>query len=117
MTMPTDLSIIDLATINAAHQVIISSIRNKVCEWEQQSCDAAADGCLANALMLEQWAFAADLLATTVSSEFNNFFCQSITARFGDLNASNHRSATDQVLDAISLEVASAQEAPELVPV
>jgi hypothetical protein len=50
---------------------------------------------------LEQWAFATDQNATTVSSEFNNFFYQSITARFGNLNASNHRSASDQVMDAI----------------
>jgi hypothetical protein len=34
---------------------------------------------------------------------------------FGDLTAISHRSAADQVLDAVAIEVAAAQEAPELV--
>ena len=42
--MPNDLSTIDLATINATQQVIVSTIRDKVCQWEQESSDAAADG-------------------------------------------------------------------------
>jgi len=113
--MPTDLSTIDLATINAAQQVIVSSIRDKVCQWEQESSDAAAEGRLSNALMLEQWAFAAELLATTVSSEFSALFSQALSARFGDLTTTTHRSSADQVLDAFALEVAAAQEAPELV--
>ena len=40
--MPTDLSTIDLATINAAHGVIVAALRNKVCQWEQESSAAAA---------------------------------------------------------------------------
>jgi len=107
--MPTDLSTIDLATINATQQVIVSTIRDKVCQWEQESCDAAADGNLSTAVMVKHWAFAADLLATTVSSEFTNLFCQSVTARFGDLSATTHRSVGDQLLDALTLEVAAAQ--------
>jgi hypothetical protein len=113
--MPTDLTAIDLATLNAAQQVIVSTIRDKVCQWEQDSADAAAGGNLNAAVMVKHWAFAADLLATTVSSEFSTLFCQSITARFGDLTATTHRSTADQVLDAIALEVAAAQETPELV--
>lgn len=65
--------------------------------------------------MIQHWAFAADLLATTVSSEFTNLFCQSITAHFGDLSATTHRSAADQVLDAVAVEVAAAQETPKPV--
>jgi len=42
--MPTDLSTIDLATINAAHGVIVAALRNKVCQWEQESSAAAAAG-------------------------------------------------------------------------
>ena len=115
--MPTDLSTIDLATINAAHQVIVSALRNKVCQWEQESSDAAAAGRLTNALMLEHWAFAADLLATTVSSEFTLLFSQALTARFGNLTATAHRSTTDQLLDAVALEVVATQAEPELVAV
>jgi len=113
--MPTDLSTIDLATLNAAQQVIVSAIRDKVCQWEQDSADAAADGNLNAAVMIKHWAFAAELLATTVSSEFSTLFCQSITARIGDLSATTHRSTADQVLDALTLEIATAQKAPELV--
>ena len=77
--------------------------------------DAAADGRLSSALMLEHWAFAADLLTSTVSAEISVLFAQALGARFGDLTSTTHRSAADQVLDAIALEVASAQGEP-LVP-
>jgi hypothetical protein len=113
--MPIDLSTIDLATINAAHQLIVAALRDQCCQWEQQSSDAAADGNLASALMIQHWAFAADLLSTTVSTEFSNLFAQAVTTRFGVLPTTTHRSSADQVLDAIAVEVAVAQMAPELV--
>jgi len=113
--VPADLSTIDTATINAALQVIIAALRNQVCQWEQDSADAAAGGNLSTAVMVKHWAFAADVLATTVSSEFSGLFAQAFTACFGDLSATTHRSVADQVLDAVALEVAAAQEAPELV--
>jgi hypothetical protein len=112
--MPTDLSTIDLATINAAQGVIVAAIRNQCCQWEQDSADAVADGRLSNAVMVQHWALAADILASKVSSEFNTLFIRSLDARFGDLTTP-HRSTTDQVMHAIPLEVAAAQEAPELV--
>ncbi len=115
--MPTDLSTIDLATINAAQGVIVAAIRNQCCQWEQESSDAVADGRLSNAVMVQHWAFAADIIASKVSSEFNTLFIRSLDARFGDLTSSTHRSAANQVVDAIALEVAAAQEAPELVAV
>jgi len=113
--MPTNLSTIDLATINAAQGVIVAAIRNQCCQWEQDSADAAAGGNLSAASMIQHWAFAADLLSTTISTEFTNLFSQALTARFGDLTPTSHRSAADQVVDAIALEVAAAQEVPELV--
>jgi hypothetical protein len=113
--MPTDLSTIDLATINAAQGVIVAAIRNQCCQWEQESSDAVADGRLSNAVMVQHWAFAADILASKVSSEFSALFIRSLDARFGDLTSTPHRSVADQVVDAIALEVAAAQETPELV--
>jgi len=115
--MPTDLSSIDLATINAAQGVIVAAIRNQCCQWEQESSDAVADGRLSNAVMVQHWAFAADLLSTTISTEFTNLFSKALNARFGDLTATTHRSVADQVLDAVALEVAASQEVPELVAV
>jgi len=114
--MPTDLSSIDLATINAAQGVIVAAIRNQCCQWEQESSDAIADGRLSNAVMVQHWAFAADILASKVSSVFSTLFIGSLDARLGDLSATPHRSVADQILDAVALEVASAQEAPELAP-
>ena len=49
--MPSDLRSIDLATLNIAREVIVASLRNHVCQWEQQSSDAVADGRLSNAVM------------------------------------------------------------------
>ena len=110
--MPTDLSVIDLATLNAAQGVIVAAIRNQCCQWEQQSADAAADSRLSNALMLEHWAFAADLLAGVVSTEFSTLFSQALDARF---HLSSTRSMGDQLLDALAIEVASAQSETEAV--
>ncbi len=110
--MHSDHSTLDLATINAAQGVIVAAIRQRCCQWEQDSADAAADGRLVNALMLEHWAFAANLLASVVSSEFSALFGQALDAR---LTWSSTRSFGNQLLDALTLEVAAAQEAP-LVP-
>jgi len=109
--MPSDLSTIDLATLNVAREVIVAALRNHVCQWEQQSVDAAADGRLSNAVMLEHWAFAAEFLATTASTEISALFAQVFDARFEVISKGNQ----DSVLDALALEVASAQEEPELV--
>jgi len=111
--MPTDLTAIDLATLNAVQGVIVAALRNQCCQWEQESSDAAAAGRLSNALMLEHWAFAADVLAFKVSSEFTALFSQALDARMNW--SSTIRSVEDQMLDALTLEVAAAQEAP-LVP-
>ncbi len=111
--MPSDLRSIDLATLSAAQVSIVAAIRNHSCQWEQQSTDAAADGRLSNALMLEHWAFAADLLSSVVSSEFSKLFGTALDARMG--GASICRSAEDQALDALALEVAAAQEEPALI--
>jgi len=104
--MPTDLTAIDLATLNAVQGVIVSALRNQCCQWEQQSSDAVADGRLSSALMLENWAFAADLLAGVVSTEVSSLFSQAVDAR---MNWSSTRSVGDQLLDALTLEVAAAQ--------
>ena len=111
--MPTDLSAIDLATLNAAQGVIVAALRDQCCQWEQDSIDAVADGRLSNALMLEHWAFAADLLASKVGSEFSTLLSQSLDARLNWSSAT--RSVGDQLLDALTLEVAAAQSEP-LVP-
>ena len=53
--MISDLATIDLATLNTVREVIVSAVRNHVCQWEQQSSDAVADGRLSNAVMLQNW--------------------------------------------------------------
>jgi hypothetical protein len=40
--------------------------------------------------MFNDWAFAADILATTVSTEFSVLFSQTLTTRFGDLTNARH---------------------------
>ena len=114
--MPSDLRSIDLATLNIAREVIVASLRNHVCTWEQQSADAVADGRLSNAVMLQNWSFAGELLAGVVSAEISALFSKSLNARFGDLSTTSHRSVADLMRDAVALEVASSQEAPELAP-
>ena len=110
--MPTDLSSIDLATISAAQGVIVAAIRHQCCQWDQECADAVADGRLSNALMLEHWAFAADLLASVVSTEFSRLFGQALDARANWSKST--RSAGDHLRDALTLEVAAAQSEPLL---
>ena len=107
--MPSDLSTLDLATLSAAESAIVATIRSKCCQWEQDSADANAAGNLSAALLLKHWADAADLLAFIVTTEFSGFFGEVLNARFG---ISAHRTPQDLVLDALALEVASAQEEP-----
>ena len=91
----------------------MSLFGNQCCQWKQQSSDAAADGRLSSALMLEHWAFAAELLAGTISTEISTLFDQALDAR---LNwGTTTRSVGDQLLDALTVEIASAQSEP-LVP-
>jgi hypothetical protein len=108
--MPSTISTLDLATINAAQVVIVAAIRNQCCQWEQDSSDAAADGRLSNALMFKDWAFAADILATTMSSELTGLFVRTLDAQFGVCSK-----APNQVRDALAIEVVSQQSEP-LVP-
>ena len=114
--MPSDFRSIDLATLNIAREVVVSALRNHVCQWEQQSSDAVAEGRLSNAVMLQNWSFAGELLVGVVSTEISGLFSKSLNARLGDLSVTSHRSVADQILDAVALEVASAQEVPELAP-
>ncbi len=109
--MPSDPSALDLATINAVQSVIVASIR---CQWEQESADAVGDGRLSNALMLEHWSFAADLLAHQVTSTFTALFAQALDAQLK--RDTTTRSIQDQLLDAMTLEVVAAQsEAVEVL--
>ena len=108
--MSTDLTALDLATINTAQSAVVASIRHQCCQWEQESADAIGDGRLSNALMLEHWAFAADLLAQQVSSTFTTLFAQTLDAQLN--RGTTARSIQDQLLDAMTLEVVAAQSEP-----
>jgi hypothetical protein len=105
----TTLSAIDLATLSTVQGVIVSAIRQQCCQWEQESIDAVADGRLSNALMLEHWAFAADLLASAVSTEFTALFAKALNAQ---INGNSTRSVQEQMLDAMALEVLATQSEP-----
>ena len=108
--MPSDLSTLDLATINAAQGVIVAALRDQCCQWEQDSADAIADGRLSNAVMVQHWAFAADLLASKVSGEFAALFGRALDVR---LNwTSTTRAVEEQMLDALAIEVTSQQCEP-----
>jgi hypothetical protein len=63
--------------------------------------------------MVQNWAFAADILASKVSSEFNTLFIRSLDARINWGNTA--RSVEEQMLDVLALEVSAAQTEP-LVP-
>ncbi len=63
---------LDLPTITAATRVVVEAMQSSVCEWEEKSLDAAHDGNLSSALMYQNWAFAADLMAKTAATKLTN---------------------------------------------
>ena len=105
----SELSSLDLATLTAAESVVVDAIRSMSCQWEQESADAATEGNLSAALVYKQWADASDIVIITVLTEFSKFFGEAVRARLG---GNDSRSAQDQLLDALALEVASAQPEP-----
>jgi len=115
--MPTEFASIDLATLNTAQGVMVSALREKVCQWEQDSADAALDGNFNAAAMIQQWAFAADLLSRTINIEFSSLFAQALTARFDNQRSTTQHLGACGVVNAIDMEDTEAQEAPELIAV
>jgi hypothetical protein len=81
----SELNRLDLATLNAAEVVILTAIERQICQWEQDSSDAAAEGRLINALMCEHWAFAAQLLRSITSSELSNLFGKALDVQFSSM--------------------------------
>ena len=81
----SELNHLDLATINAAQVVITTAIENQICQWEQESSDAAADGRILNAVMVKEWAFAAQLLRSITSSELSNLFGKVLDVQFSSM--------------------------------
>ena len=115
--MPTEFASIDLATLNTAQGVMVTALREKVCQWEQDSADAAFDGNFNAAATIQQWAFAADLLLRTINIEFSVLFAQALTARFDEQRSTTHHLGACGVLNAVDMEVAAAQEVAKLVSV
>ena len=81
----SEINRLDLATINAAQVVITTAIENQICQWEQESSDAAADGRILNALMCEHWAFAAQLLRSITINELSNLFGKVLDVQFSSM--------------------------------
>ena len=115
--MPTDFTSIDLATLNTAQGVMVTALREKVCQWEQDSADAALDGNFNAAAMIQQWAFAADLLSRTINIEFSSLFAKALTARFDKQRSSIQHLGACGVLNTVDMQVETTQEAPELIAV
>jgi len=109
---------LDLATINAVQTVVVDSIRNQVCQWEQNAIDAAQAGDFRSAQLYKDWAVAADLITGTASSACTALFMDALEShplipdqRKVELPQIN-RSSRDLALDVMALEVASEQPEP-----
>ena len=115
--MPTEFASIDLETLNTTQEVMVTALREKVCQWEQDSADAALDGNFNAAATIQHWAFAADLLSRTINIEFSVLFAQALTARFDKQRSTTHHLGAGGVTNLVDMEVTGAQETPELIAV
>ena len=120
LTMTLSSSVqLDLRTITEVQAVVTRELRSQVCTWEQQATDAALQGDYRSAQQYRDWAFAADLLTHYAATACTALFletCEAFpvvqdtrTVALPNLS----RSDDDRYLDEITLEVASAQPAPE----
>jgi hypothetical protein len=107
--MTSNFATLDLETISTAEEVIVTALQNQITQWEQDAQDAIAAGHLATAQQFQNWSFAADFLATTASIEISALMGKVLHARFGD---STGRPLAEQILDALTIQVASGQEEP-----
>lgn len=106
---------LDLATLTATRTVVTKALQGKVCEWEQASTDAAAQGDYRSAQQYKEWAFAVDLAFHSVSMAFSTLVLETLdslrivedtrTVQLPNLA----RSDEDRYLDALQVEVASQQ--------
>ena len=81
----SELNRLDLATINAVQTILKTAIENQICQWEQESSDAVADGRLSNAVMVKEWAFAAQLLRSITSTELSTLFGKVLDVQFSSM--------------------------------
>jgi hypothetical protein len=117
MTLPLSSSPVrlDLATLNASHEVVKKAIQDQVVTWEQNSHDAAARGDFRSAQQYQDWVFAADLCVHNVFAAVSALILETLetfpiiqdtrTVALPNLT----RSDNDRYLDSLSIEVASAQ--------
>ena len=122
MSLPVSSSPVqlDLGTINQVQSVVVSALRNQVCEWEQKAIDCSNFGDYRTAQQYKEWAFACDLAATKASTACSALFHDALTAlpivqdtRKVEL-PNLTRSDADRLLDDFVIEVVSSQPSPEV---
>ena len=86
---------LDMPTINAATKVVVEAMQSAVCQWEQQSQDAAKNGNFSSALMYQNWAFAADLMISTASTTLTNLLVETYDLQYPQVTISIPVAAED----------------------
>jgi hypothetical protein len=86
---------LDMPTINAATKVVVEAMQSAVCQWEQQSKDAAHDGNLTAALMYQNWTFSADLMAKTAATSLTNLLVEAYDQKHPQISISIPVAAED----------------------
>jgi hypothetical protein len=109
---------LDLASLNAAREVVTKALQNQVIIWEQNAADAAAQGDFRSAQQFKEWAFAADLAVHTASMAVGAVILDTLdslpivedqrTVTLPNLT----RSTEQRYLDDLATEVASHQPEP-----
>jgi hypothetical protein len=84
-------------SISVASQAVVDAMQSAVCQWEQQSLDAAMQGNLTAALMYKNWAFAAELMTKTASTTLSSLILEVYDAKYPKLQLC--QPATDDVSD------------------
>jgi len=114
---PPSLSSLHLGTLNTAEAQVLRSLRDDVCQWEQNALDAANRGDYDSAHQYKQWAVAADLAHSKALVAFSALVLEALGQPVQELRSVQlpnlKRSAKDLALDVLAVEVASHQPEPE----
>ena len=79
------INTLDMMSISIASEAVVDAMQSAVCQWEQQSRDAALEGNLTAALMYKNWAFAAELMTKTASTTLSSLILEVYDAKYPKL--------------------------------
>lgn len=110
----------DLATLNGAQSVVVSTLENMIQQWEHEADNLAQDGDMVSALQVREWVFASHMLRAKIVAALGGLYFDAFETLSEQVAAQGTvelpklpaRSTSDSYLDTLQQCVASEQDCP-----